>query len=307
MQSRPLFTYALILVALVGVVASSYFAISTRSLESDIAALESERVRFLSENAASLQALANASSTIASLTGELDTLKEEIDELADDYRDEKNRNEDFEDQIRDIAGTVGDLDKLSKTDEELLQKYSKIYFLNENYIPERLGKIDSDYLLAGRNEQYFHARALDYLEDMINDAMEDGIDLKVVSAYRSFDTQSGLKGQYLQTYGSGANAFSADQGYSEHQLGTTLDLTTPQVGGAYASFAQTEAYAWLLENAHEYGFVLSYPENNTFYVFEPWHWRFVGTELARDLHRKDAHFYDWDQRKIDEYLITVFD
>jgi zinc D-Ala-D-Ala carboxypeptidase len=142
---------------------------------------------------------------------------------------------------------------------------------------------------------------------MLDDAAEDGIDLKVVSAYRSFDEQDDLKGQYTQLYGSGANTFSADQGYSEHQLGTTLDLTTPTIGGAYTSFATTEAFAWLRANAYKYGFILSYPENNTFYVYEPWHWRFVGEDLARDLHRADAHFYDWDQRKIDEYLISIFD
>ena len=51
----------------------------------------------------------------------------------------------------------------------------------------------------------------------------------------------------------------------------------------------------------------SYPENNTFYDFEPWHWRFVGTDLARDLRRDGVEFYEWDQRKIDEYLISIFD
>lgn len=266
-----------------------------------------ERNVFLLERASTTEALESASTTIATLRAELAALDEEYDELEDELRDEKNRNEEFEDQIKDIAGTVGVLDKLSKTDEELLQKYSKVYFLNENYIPSRIKQIDEAYIHGSRDAQFFHADALPFLTDMIEEAAEDGITLKVLSAYRSFDTQAELKGAYTQLYGSGANAFSADQGYSEHQLGTTVDLTDPATGGTYTSFKDTPAYAWLLENAHRYGFTLSYPENNSFYIFEPWHWRFVGKDLARDLHREGAHFYDWDQRKIDEYLVSIFD
>ena len=251
--------------------------------------------------------LAAASTTIATLHDEQETLKKNLNNLADDYADEKDRNEEFEDQIRQLSGTIGDLDKLAKTDKELLAKYSKVYFLNENYTPPRLKQIDDKYILAGKKDQYFDARAIEFLDDMIKDAARDDIDLKVVSAYRSFDEQSELKGQYTSVYGSGANAFSADQGYSEHQLGTTVDLTVASVGGTYTSFKDTEAYQWLLKNAYKYGFIESYPEGNSYYVFEPWHWRFVGTDLARDLHRDDANFYDWDQRKIDDYLINIFD
>src|SRR3989344_4129687 len=220
---------------------------------------------------------------------------------------EEDRNEEFEDQIREISGTVGVLDKLSKTDEELLQKYSRTYFLNENFVPMKIRQIEEKYILPGKKDQYFHGDAIGFLTDLLDAAKRAGHDLKVISAYRSFDEQADLKGQYTQVYGTGSNAFSADQGYSEHQLGTTLDLTDPVTGGTYTSFAQTEAYAWLIENAHRYGFILSYPEGNGFYIFEPWHWRFVGVDLASDLHRQDKSFYDLDQRELDKYLITIFD
>jgi D-alanyl-D-alanine carboxypeptidase len=110
------------------------------------------------------------------------------------------------------------------------------------------------------------------------------------------------------TYGAGtANQFSADQGYSEHQLGTTVDFTTSSVGATFSGFEDTESYRWLRDEAHRYGFVLSYPPNNSYYQFEPWHWRFVGVDLAQDLHQDDTYFYDLDQREINEYLITLFD
>lgn len=259
------------------------------------------------ENTTLNDELVVASSTITMLSNELIDLGANLDELAENYQDEQNKNEDFEDQLRDISKTVGVLDKLSKTDKELLQKYSKVYFLNEHYIPESLKTIDNEYVYNEDRVHQLHSKVMPYFEKMVKAAKADGIDLWVVSSYRSYETQGQLKGQYVTTYGSGANAFSADQGYSEHQLGTTVDFTTAGRGGSLDGFETTPAYAWLVENAARYGFTLSYPKNNSYYVFEPWHWRFVGTDLAKDLDRANASFYDWEQRKIDEYLISVFD
>lgn len=229
--------------------------------------------------------------------------------LLDRLTEEEERNEDFEDQIRDLAGTVNILDKLAKTDKELLQKYSKVYFLNEHYVPPRVAEIDKKYVVNNDGfPEYVHASIADFVEDMLERAERDGIELRVVSAYRSFDEQAQLKGGYTITYGSGANAFSADQGYSEHQLGTTIDFSSPEVNNALVTqFDTTAAYAWLEKNAYRYGFTLSYPQGNAYYVYEPWHWRFVGTDLAGDLRRSGKSFYDLEQREIDEYLVNLFD
>jgi len=270
-----------------------------------------ERNYFLLETASSTKARvaeqATASTTIAELFERLALTTEELDDAARELRWEQNRNQEFEDQIRAISGTVGVLDKLSKTDRELLQKYSRTYFLNENFIPMKISQIADKYILPGKKDQYFHGDALKFLTNMLDAAKRAGHDIKIISAYRSFDEQQELKGQFTQVYGSGSNTFSADQGYSEHQLGTAVDIVDVATGATSQSFAQTEAYAWLIKNAHRYGFILSYPEGNGFYIFEPWHWRFVGTELATDLYRQRATFYDWDQRKIDEYLVNIFD
>lgn len=295
------------IIAVVGIIGSTYLGLKVRDQNLRIENLLQERNTFLQQSNQKSAELAVASTTIEGLQKELLGIKEELEDLADDYRDEKDRNEEFEDQIRDLAGTLGDLDKLSKTDKELLAKYSKVYFLNENYAPERLKQIDNKYILPGKKDQYFLAGVTGHLEEMLDDAKNAGLELKIVSAYRSFDEQIDLKGQFTQVYGSGANTFSADQGYSEHQLGTTVDLTNPEVGGAYLSFKDTDEYHWLLDNAYKYGFVLSYPEGNEFYVYEPWHWRFVGVDLARDLQKKDKTFYSVDQRDIDQYLITFYE
>lgn len=233
--------------------------------------------------------------------------EQEKNELQNSLLAEQERVNDISDQFEDLADTVGTLEKLSKTDKELLQKYSKVYFLNEHYVPEDLSKIKSDFTVDPKKVYEIHSKVYPFLKDMIEEAESEGIDLKIASAYRSFSTQAGLKSAYSVKYGSGANTFSADQGFSEHQLGTTLDFTTTKLGSSFSSFESTASYTWLLENAHHFGFVLSYPKNNKYYIFEPWHWRFVGTKLAKKLYKEKKNFYDLEQREIDGYLINIFD
>jgi LAS superfamily LD-carboxypeptidase LdcB len=306
---HPKYVYLGVIVTLF--VASSYLGYLSYRQSKEIDMLLQERNFFLLETASSTLSRQEerdlASSTIAELSERLSLTAEELDGIEDDYRKEKKKNDNFEDQIKEISGTVGVLDKLSKTDKELLQKYSKVYFLNEHYIPEKIVKIEPKYLYNEAVSKSIHGNVEPYLYEMIDDALADGIKIWVVSAYRSYNEQASLKGAYTQTYGSGANTFSADQGYSEHQLGTAIDFTTEGLGGGLNGFEGTPAYQWMLDNASKYGFTLSYPKGNAYYVFEPWHWRFVGEDLARDLDRADASFYDWEQRKIDEYLISIFD
>lgn len=250
---------------------------------------------------------ANLASTTLAYDMKIEELNKEKTEVEENYRKEKRKNDKFEEDIEDIEDAVSDLEKLKKLDKELLQKYSKVYFLNEHYVPKRIETIDKQYVLADRNPQLFHSDAMEYLEEMFDDAKQDGIELRVVSAYRSFTTQGIVKANHKQIYGSGANQFSADQGYSEHQLGTTMDITTAKLGANFEKIDTDPAYKWLTENAYKYGFILSYPKNNKYYIFEPWHWRFVGTDLARDLHTDKKNFYDADQREIDSYLLHIFD
>ncbi len=229
-------------------------------------------------------------------------------ELAQRLAEAQAKSQEFEDNLGDINDTVGTLEKLSKTDKELLQKYSRVYFLSDNYVPMSLDSIDQKYLNDQAKNLNFHASAVSYLERMLNRAERDDITIKIVSAYRSFGEQSSLKNSYLTTYGSGSNQFSADQGYSEHQLGTAVDLVQPDISPSLAiSFENAPAYEWLNKNAYKYGFVISYPKNNIYYQYEPWHWRFVGVKLATRLHNDDMNFSEMDQREIDNYLVKIFD
>lgn len=227
--------------------------------------------------------------------------------LGQGLRAEQNRNDAFQSQISDLSGTVGTLQKLQATDPELLKKYSKVYFLSENYAPAQLSSVDAPYLFDPKRPQLILPGVLRYLEPLIAAAERDGVDLRVVSAYRSFYEQVSLKLGYAMTYGTGANQFSADQGYSEHQLGTAVDLAVAGMTSPFTQFETSAAYPWLADHAYTFGFVLSYPKENSYYRFEPWHWRFVGVALATKLHNDHEYFYNLTQRELDQYLISFFD
>lgn len=296
--------YTYLTLSAIGLIILGYFyythAMMVDSLEQEVSILDTNLASTTSQ-------LQQASSTNQALALELERTQTDRDELEERLEDAEDENDEFRDQIESLTGTIGELDRLSKLDEELLQKYSRVYFLSENYRPERLSQIPQDWVLEGRKDQYVHEDMWPFLEDMLERAERDDIELRVLSAFRSFDEQNELKAQFKQQYGTGANTFSADQGYSEHQLGTAVDLVDPETAAATQAFAKTEEYEWLLDNAHRYGFVLSYPEGNEYYIFEPWHWRFVGEELARDLDRADDHLYEWEQREIDSYLLNMFE
>lgn len=270
----------------------------------------SDEIDTLSLNISSLEK--NMASSTQKLQADISLTHSDLSSAIDDEKKNVGKIETllgtYKQEVGDISGAVSTLEKLSKTDPELLQKYSKIFFLNEHYAPARLTEIPDKYEYFESKYSKIDSQVWPYLENMLKASLAANLEIYVYSAYRSFDEQNALKNQYVVVYGAGtANQFSADQGYSEHQLGTTVDLITTGIGGTLEGFDETTAYHWLLENAYKFGFILSYPADNDYYIFEPWHWRFVGVKLATDLHNTDKNFYDLDQREIDEYLVNLFE
>ena len=114
---------------------------------------------------------------------------------------------------------------------------------------------------------------------------ETGIQLYAMSGYRSYNTQAALYKGYVRNYGeASANKFSAKPGQSEHQTGLVMDISSKSVKyGLYESFGDTIEGIWVANNAHRYGFIVRYPkgkEDITGYMYEPWHLRYLGVELA---------------------------
>ncbi len=243
------------------------------------------------------------------LSKTLTDTKKEIATANNDLNAVKNQVGGVEQTVGSISGTVSTLKKLAAIDPELLKKYSKVYFLNENYTPAHVTPIPQRYVYSNSVQESYLAESWPFLERLLDSAKANNVELYISSAYRSFAKQQMIKSDYVVTYGAGtANSFSADQGYSEHQLGTAIDVITTGLGGQLSqAFDKTAAYKWLENNAYQFGFVLSYPKTNTYYIYEPWHWRFVGVKLATYLHNNAKSFYDMDQRDIDTYLVNLFD
>lgn len=235
---------------------------------------------------------------------EFSTLAYYKEENLDRYKTYQTNNPDF--SIEDIVTRVNlNLDKDVYTDTlpaiNLNTNYllvNKFYYLDSNYIPENLELLDSSYAKSGI---YLVKEAKDNIERLINDAKNDGMNIRVISAYRSYSYQENLYNNYVKNDGvEMADTYSARPGYSEHQTGLVVDVT--RAYDNFNNFENTDEYNWMLENAANYGFILRYPkdkEDITTYSFEAWHYRYVGVELAQKIKASNLTF--------DEYYIRYLE
>lgn len=124
--------------------------------------------------------------------------------------------------------------------------------------------------------------------EMKADAASVGLNIYVVSGFRSYSTQDSLYNRYVARDGkAAADTYSARPGHSEHQTGLAFDLNDVS-----DNFENTEEAKWLNNNAYKYGFILRYPKgktNETGYIYESWHFRYVGKDLASKLYNNG----DW--------------
>lgn len=163
-----------------------------------------------------------------------------------------------------------------------------VFTLPEDFAPARLVSTRR----AGLNGGYRVSRVmLDDLTAMADAARGAGAAFAVQSAYRSHaDQVRTYQGWVDQSSEREARLVSARPGHSEHQLGTAVDLRSaddPTPPWESDDFASTPAGSWLAEHAWEYGFVMSYPRGKrgeTCYTFEPWHYRYVGRDVAAAIH-----------------------
>jgi len=122
-------------------------------------------------------------------------------------------------------------------------------------------------------------------EKMLSDAAVQGVNITVVSSYRSYDTQISIYNNYVAANGQVAtDTFSARPGYSEHQTGFTIDFgsSTNTDCNIKMCYENTVEGQWLANHAYQYGFLLRYTaekQSVTGYVSEPWHYRYIGINL----------------------------
>lgn len=155
----------------------------------------------------------------------------------------------------------------------------------------------------GAPKKHIRAVVYDDLAQMLADAKKDGTELKILSAWRSYDYQKSVFAWFAKRFKNAAT-FSAEAGHSEHQLGTTVDFGSGAKTDLTASFAKTAQGKWLAANAQKYGFIMSYPEGKeavTGYIFEPWHYRFVGVETAQECYRQGLSSRECLSQKPQQY------
>lgn len=162
---------------------------------------------------------------------------------------------------------------------------NKLRPLPEDFAPDDLVELPDQ---MGTDTYELREPAAEAAKELFAAAREDGIELTVVSAYRSYAYQQELYDNYIAEHGSEVtNEMSAMPGHSEHQTGLALDVDSPD--GQHTlqqSFGDTEAGQWLAEHAHEYGFVIRYPQDAqeiTGFSYEPWHLRYFGEQYAKHI------------------------
>lgn len=215
---------------------------------------------------------------------------------------------------------------------------NKMHVLGADHAPASISRLDASIVIEWQEKidgLYLETTAARALYEMMDEMKHAGVtDIWVTSAYRDYEYQKRIFNENVKkeltisertyeffgyeyiydTYLSKgltklsqadaeriALSYSAAPGSSEHQTGLCVDFTTQSLwGDLNVEFENTEAFAWLSQNAYKFGFILRYPkekEDITGYTYEPWHYRFVGREAATDIH--------YSNQTLEEYLGAV--
>ena len=239
---------------------------------------------------------------------ELNNINKKLDYFKDDYLDryleykKNNQNLSNEQIIKNVNMNL-DLEKYEQTQPAKYQNTEKIlvnkyYNVGQDYIPENLELIDNQYAIGNMKMVKVAKEAF---ENLSAAAKKENLNIIAMSTYRSYDYQTNLYNRYVAQDGKeNADTYSGRPGHSEHQTGLAADVYNKTE--TYTNFERTKEYQWMQEHAHEYGFILRFPENKvdeTGYQFESWHYRYVGLEAAKYIKEHNISF--------EEYFATVID
>lgn len=168
---------------------------------------------------------------------------------------------------------------------------NKKRILSKTYVPQDLVKL-TEVPTVLENPEINQLREVAYnaLIELFEAAKEEAnYELYARSGYRSYGTQESLYNSYVANWGkAAADKFSAKPGQSEHQTGLAMDITCEAMNFQLdETFGETDEGKWVAENAYRFGFIIRYPkgkEDVTGYMYEPWHIRYLGTELAKEVY-----------------------
>lgn len=208
------------------------------------------------------------------------------------YADETGEDEDVT-----VLCVNLDLDKPDYEDAKLVEKFSinmlvnKHRYLDEKYEPNDLMTIPSEY--ASEDDLKSSRIAFNAFKQMSDAASKEGYGIVINSAYRSYQDQIEIAEYYKKWYGQGyVDKYVAKPGFSEHQTGLAYDIGSRSVN----VFANSKEYEWMKNNAYKYGFIERFTkryENVTGFRMEPWHYRYVGKDIAKYIHDNNISFEEY--------------
>lgn len=208
-----------------------------------------------------------------------------------------------EDEETTVLHVNLDMDKPAYEEPTLVENFSidmlinKRRNLSEDFVPGDLVKISDKY--ASNDKMYASRLSLNAFIEMHDAALREGYEIVINSAYRSYQEQQDIVDLYLGVYGQNyVNNFVARPGFSEHQTGLAFDIGSRKVN----VFANSEEYKWMTDNSYKYGFINRFPkkyETITGFRVEPWHFRYVGKDIAK-------YIYD-NNITLEEYYVTFLD
>lgn len=212
------------------------------------------------------------------------------DATEDNKGAETNNNSKGSENKKDNEAVKNDEKILVEDTDDILVVVNKKRYVNSEYKPNDLIVPNVKFSFSGEHEKkYMRQEAATALEELFDQAKEEGIHLFAISGYRSYSTQKRVFNGFVDQYGEEkANEFSARPGESEHHTGLAMDVSSQS-----AEFRLLEAFGdmpegkWLKENAHKFGFIIRYLKDKTDitgYTYEPWHIRYVGKEVAEEIY-----------------------
>ncbi|WP_034771026.1 M15 family metallopeptidase [Exiguobacterium marinum] len=197
-----------------------------------------------------------------------------------------------------------EIDGVANLELDELILVNKQIALPANYQPADLVEANIDFVDSTVGERrMLRKEAAVAIERLMKDAKTEGIDLKGTSAFRSYAYQVNLFNAYVERDGKEqAMKYSAPPGHSEHQTGLAIDVSSASVNYQLTqNLGETVEGKWLADHAHEYGFIIRYQrafEEETGYMYEPWHLRFIGMEHAKQVHTLNKPY----DRYIQEFM-----
>ncbi len=199
----------------------------------------------------------------------------------------------------DMYGLPDKLDLLKKDNGDVLVLVNKLHAVSKYYEPTDMVAINGNYTTNQGLEM--KEDAYKAFKKMRKAARADGIYFKICSAYRTYETQKWLYKNYLNTMGKELRDIrSAAPGRSEHHTGYAIDLVTKSTGWTLTQdFAKTDEGKWIKKNCAKYGYIIRYPKGKTDitgYDYEPWHLRYVGVDVAKEITKQGITLEEYLKR-----------